>query len=47
MVRANVDRRRELKIIVDLSSAEVDQIKLEALQMKDKVIGHLFEASSG
>jgi hypothetical protein len=44
MVCVDVDRRGEFEMIVDLASAEVDKVKLEALEMEDKVIWNLLEA---
>jgi hypothetical protein len=44
MVCVDVDRRGKFEMIVDLASAEVDKVKLEALEMEDKVIWNLLEA---
>lgn len=46
MVRADVDRWRELEVIVDLPPAKVGQVELEALQMEDEVVGHILEAGT-
>lgn len=47
MIRADVDRWRELEVIVDLPSAEVVQIELESLEVEDHVVGNFLEACSG
>jgi hypothetical protein len=46
MVGAYVNGWWELEMIVDLPTAKIGQVELEALQMKNEVVGHLFETGS-
>lgn len=46
MVSVDVDIWRKLKVVVNFSSTEVGQIKLEAFEVEDEVVWYLPEASS-
>ena len=43
MVSANIDRPGEFEMVIDLSSAKVVQVELEALEVEDKVVRHVLE----
>ena len=46
MICADVDRRRKLEVIVNLSSAKIVQIEFEPLEMKDEIIRHFLKTGS-
>lgn len=46
MVRADVDRRWELEMIIDLPPTEVIQIKLESFEMEDEIVRNFLQTCS-